>query len=59
MPVIGHTHDEIVTEPEEKDSEDAGLLLEHIMGDWRPEWRADLPLVAEIKTNWWYTKSLD
>lgn len=56
MPVIGHTHDEIVTEPDEADAEEAAGLLKEIMEIPAP-WRADLPLVAEVTSNWYYTKT--
>ncbi len=58
MPVIGHTHDEIVTEPDEgEDADDAEVILKEVMEDWVPEWRKTLPLVAEITRNWFYTKA--
>jgi len=56
MPVVGHTHDEGVTEPAEDDAEEAATVLKQIM-EHRPEWRHDLPLVSEITTKWYYSKS--
>lgn len=57
MPVIGHTHDEIVTEPEDGvDADDAEVILKEVM-ETPTAWRADLPLVAEITRNEFYTKA--
>lgn len=60
MPVIGHTHDEIVTEidDDEETSIKARSALKQVM-EHKPTWRADLPLVASITENWYYTKALD
>jgi hypothetical protein len=56
---IGHTHDEIIMEA----VDDAGWITDvsrHLKDamEYKPEWRADLPLVAEVVDNWFYTKSL-
>jgi len=56
---IGHTHDEIIMEA----VDDAGWITDvsrHLKEamEYKPEWRADLPLVAEVVDNWFYTKSL-
>jgi DNA polymerase len=56
MPVVGHTHDEVVIEVDERDGEEAGGVLEHVMST-PTEWRLDLPLVAEVTENWFYTKT--
>lgn len=56
MPVVGHTHDEIVTEADEGAAEEASRLLHELMTrgfDWSP----GLPLAAEATTNWYYTKA--
>jgi len=57
MPVVGHTHDEIVTET--FDDEGSVVHAREILGDamlHRPAWRADLPLAVEVTSNWYYTK---
>lgn len=59
MPVVGHVHDEIVTEVDERPDivEKAKDALKAAM-EAKPEWRATLPLVAEV-TEWnFYTKSI-
>ncbi len=57
LDVIGHTHDEIVTECAEHTSKDVSEALttemEHV-----PEWAEGLPLVAETTVSWMYTKAL-
>lgn len=57
---IGHTHDEGMLEVDDAPPVVALAheVLEEVMGRWRPAWRADLPLVAEVVDNWFYTKSL-
>lgn len=58
MPIVAHTHDEVVSEPEDgPDANDAEVILKEVMEDWVPEWRKTLPLVAEITRNWFYTKA--
>jgi hypothetical protein len=56
---VGHTHDEIIMEA----VDDAGWVTDvsrHLKDamEYKPEWRADLPLTAEVVENTWYTKSL-
>lgn len=56
MPVVGHTHDEIVTQPTLADADDAAHHLHELMTrgfDWLP----DFPLAAETTINWYYTKA--
>lgn len=59
-PVVAHTHDEVITEVDDnpEDIANARAALEETMGEWRPEWRADLPLTAEVTESLYYTKSL-
>jgi hypothetical protein len=59
MPVVGHTHDEVVTEPGTMDALFTAGVLKEIMQDWKPAWRADLPLSVSVSENWYYTKALD
>lgn len=56
MPVVMHTHDEVVTEVDEESHDLAEDLLLEIM-QRNDEWDADLPLKAEITSHWTYTKS--
>lgn len=56
MPVVGHTHDEIVTEVPEDDAERASEMIETLMSTPK-QWREGLPLVAEPGINWYYTKA--
>lgn len=58
MPCVGHTHDEAVTEVDLRYAEQAETTLKEIMEE-QEEWDAGLPLAAEIKSNWYYTKALD
>lgn len=60
MPTVGSTHDEVVTEVDENPATvaRAELVLENVMGVWRPDWRKDLPLVAEVVHHDFYTKSI-
>jgi hypothetical protein len=57
---IGHTHDEVVRECDDEPDVVAACrtnlkaCMEH-----RPDWRLDLPLVAEITDHTYYTKALD
>lgn len=57
---IGSTHDEVVLECSEQDDAVAAARqeLEHVMGEWRPDWRKDLPLVAEVTDHGWYSKAV-
>ena len=57
MPAVLHTHDEIGTEPEERDAADAAVALREIMEEGFA-FTEGLPLVAEVTTNWYYTKTL-
>lgn len=56
MPVVGHTHDEIVTQP---DADDAPFVAEqlHALMVRGFSWSAGLPLAAEATINWYYTKA--
>lgn len=58
MPVVGHTHDEIVCEVDDRPAlvRQARELLASRMLTWRPEWRKTLPLAVEVTSNWYYTK---
>lgn len=57
MPVVGHVHDEVVTEVGEMDALFAAGVLKEVM-EAKPEWRATLPLTAEV-TEWnYYTKAV-
>lgn len=58
MPCVGHTHDEAVTEVLLDHADQAEIALKAIMEE-QEEWDAGLPLAAEIKSNWYYTKALD
>lgn len=59
MPVVGHTHDEIVTETIEDDEhiERARSVLGEAMLR-RPAWRETLPLAVEIEDCFFYTKAV-
>jgi hypothetical protein len=56
---IGSTHDEALLEVLDRPDVVAlaKRVLEFVMGEWRPAWRADLPLTAEVETWSWYTKA--
>lgn len=56
MPVVGHTHDEIVTETLPGDAEGAAGFLHDTMVEGF-DWAPGLPLNCEITTNWYYTKA--
>jgi hypothetical protein len=56
MPVVGHTHDEGVTEPDEKDASDAASVLMEYFTDGFA-WTEGLPLAAEATISPYYTKS--
>ena len=58
MPVVGHTHDEIVVECDEADEADTRRILGEIMAE-NDEWNEGLPLAVDVKSSWYYTKSLD
>lgn len=57
LPVVMHTHDEIVTEPREEDWKQAALWL-HALMEENDEWDAGLPLAAELTCNWYYSKKV-
>lgn len=57
MPVTGHTHDEILTEPEECDADEAKAVLKDVMEEGF-DWSPGLPLVAEVTSNWYYSKAV-
>jgi hypothetical protein len=56
---VGDTHDEVLLEVADKPTviDLAVTALTEVMAKWRPKWRLDLPLVAEITRNWFYTKA--
>lgn len=58
MPTTMHTHDEILTECHERDAEAAERILRTEM-EQQEAWDEGLPLKADIKTNWYYTKAGD
>jgi DNA polymerase len=55
--LIGHTHDEIVTDVPEDDVEEWAGDLRTIMETNQP-WNEGLPLVAEISSGWYYSKAV-
>lgn len=58
MPVVGHTHDEILTETWQDEAnvrEVRKALLETM--ERNDDWDEGLPLKAEITSNWYYTKA--
>lgn len=57
VPVVGHTHDEIVVECHERLADEAGVWLQNQM-ELVPKWAEGLPLVAETTTNWFYSKAV-
>jgi len=56
MPVVMHTHDEVVTEVVDWFATQAAVTLQEIM-ERNDEWDAGLPLKAEVTSCWIYTKS--
>lgn len=56
MPVVMHTHDEVVTEVPEWAEHQAGRALHEVMVT-NDEWDEGLPLAAEISSGWFYTKN--
>lgn len=58
MPVVMHTHDEVLTELDETLAEDAEEVLAEVM-ERHDAWDEGLPLKAEIKTCFYYTKAGD
>lgn len=57
MPVVAHTHDEIVTRHDEAESWVAREALTEIMTRER-EWHAGLPLKVGVSQNWYYSKAV-
>lgn len=55
MPTVMHTHDEVVTQVLEELAEDAQRVLVHEM-EMNDAWDAGLPLKAEPKISFYYTK---
>ena len=57
MPVVAHTHDEIVSSPLETNADIAERELRAVM-EANGDWDAGLPLKAEITRNWYYSKAV-
>lgn len=57
MPVVMHTHDEIVCEVDEALAEDAARTLYGLMVA-NDTWDEGLPLAAEVSENWFYSKNV-
>lgn len=58
--VVGHTHDEALAETD--DTEEAVARAKRELTDamaYQPDWAEGLPLVAEVSTSWYYTKTVD
>lgn len=58
MPVVMHTHDEIVAEVDENSVDELKPILLSLMEE-NDYWDEGLPLKAEIGTNWYYSKSIE
>lgn len=58
MPVVMHTHDEAVTEPEEENWKFAARELHKLMEE-NDEWDQGLPLAAELTKSWFYSKNVE
>lgn len=58
--IIGHTHDEIIAETDDNEGsvQCTEEELEHAMSE-NPVWADGLPLVAEVTSNWFYSKVFD
>lgn len=56
MPVVMHTHDEVVTQVAEWFADEAGRALKRLM-ETNDEWDAGLPLAAEVTEHWFYSKN--
>lgn len=54
---VGHTHDEIMLECDEKVAAPVNRELARVM-ETVPEWAEGLPLVAETTVNWFYSKAV-
>lgn len=55
--IVAHVHDEVVLETPDGSEASVSPRLKDLM-EHKPEWRRDLPLVAETASSWFYTKSL-
>jgi len=58
MPVVAHTHDDIVVECRERDAAEAAEWLQTVMTAAEP-WSRGLPLKVETTRHEWFTKALD
>lgn len=58
MPVVGHTHDEIILEVDDTAVAEAASSLEKAMLHPSP-WLGGLPLGADISAHKWYSKAVD
>ena len=58
MPVVAHTHDEVVTMPRKTDTDAAKARLAEVMMS-KAEWMEGLPLGVDIETNGWYSKAVE
>lgn len=56
MPVVMHTHDEVVTETPEWAVDQTARALKHLM-ERSDDWAEGLPLAAEITSSWFYSKA--
>lgn len=56
MPVVAHTHDEIVVECDDADVEETEETLQEIMTA-NDDWNQGLPLAAEATVEFYYTKA--
>jgi hypothetical protein len=54
--IVGHTHDEIVVECDEGRVDETKVWVQDLM-EFAPDWAEGLPLVAEISSHWYYTKT--
>lgn len=57
MPVVMHTHDEVVTEIEEDEVKLLAPVLHDLMVV-NDDWDEGLPLAAELAANWYYSKAV-
>lgn len=58
MPVVMHTHDEVVVEVDEDREEEGKTVLHGVMTEIDP-WMEGLPLAAEVSSGWAYSKAGD
>lgn len=58
--VVGHTHDEVITETDDT-PEALAMAREDLKEEMEaePTWAQGLPLVAEVSSNFYYTKTVD